>query len=123
LGTSSRTNTNIINMKVEQLRIGNLVKRLNDLKKIDISDLECISENSKIYSGIQLTKDYLKSFGFESDGIEWWDGVICLGIYKDGIYYMPTENIYYRIGNEIKYVHQLQNLYYSITGSELQYVA
>ncbi len=109
-------------MKVEQLRIGNLVKRLNDLKKIDLSDLECISEGSKIYFGVQLTKDYLKSFGFESDGIEWWDGVICLGIYKDGIYYMPTEDISYRIGNEIKYVHQLQNLYYSITGSELQYV-
>ncbi len=80
---------------------------------------ELIHSNS-IYP-IELTEEWLIKFGFESDGIEWWDGVICLGIFKDGLYYLPTENINDRSGKEIKYVHQLQNLYWCLCEEELNF--
>jgi len=117
-------------IKINELRVGNLIQN-GRVEQIDNSLDEVYYSSDRCYlsdfccnlTPIPLTEEYLNIFGFESDGIEWWDGVICLGIYKDGIYYMPTEEIGYRIGNELKYVHQLQNLYFALTGSELQYVA
>jgi hypothetical protein len=118
-------------MKAEELRIGNLVyeykrskisrKKIGveicEIKSLNIHHLETFPE-SKSFEPIPLTDEWLIKFGFESDGIEWWDGIICLGMFKDGIYYLPTENLNDKVGQEFKYVHQLQNLYFALTGTD-----
>lgn len=109
-------------MKVEELRIGNYVKSkrhdLDVVTQVGKSNVWGKFNEDILPMPIPITEDWLIKFGFESDGIEWWDGIICLGIFKDGIYYLPTESLDYRVGQEIKYVHQLQNLYFALTGSD-----
>ena len=120
-------------MKIEELKIGNLVKAKNN--KIDffyVTDIlrsgylflsdgyeDGYDSSIKDIEPIELTDEWLTKLGFESDGIEWWNGIICLGIYKDGLNYLPTEEIHYRVGQKFEYVHQIQNLHYAITGDEL----
>ena len=110
-------------MKVNDLRIGNYVKS----KRHDLDVVTQVGKsnvwgkfNEDIFPmPMPLTEEWLLKFGFESDGIEWWNGVLSLGIYKDGLYYCPTEDIHYRLGKEFKYVHQLQNLHHALTDEEL----
>jgi hypothetical protein len=101
-------------IKAKELRIGNLVNFDDTLLKFEFES----GWNLDYIKPIPLTDEWLTKLGFESDGIEWFDGVICLGIFKDGIYYLPTEEIHYRVGQEFKYVHQLQNLIFAITGED-----
>jgi hypothetical protein len=118
-------------MKASELRIGNSIyykiSGLLDEPKDRYKIIEMSyynfktlsSEEDENYQPIPLTEELLLTFGFESDGIEWWNGVLSLGIYKDGLYYCPTEDIHYRLGKEFKYVHELQNLHFALTGEEL----
>lgn len=112
-------------MKIEELRVGNLVKIGGEINQLELCDFVDIYEHKTIwqYEPIELTDEWLIKLGYETDGIEWWNGIIMLGIYKDGLSYCPTEELNYRVGQEIKYVHQLQNLYHSITGSDYPNVA
>lgn len=76
------------------------------------------------YSGIPLTPEILDKAGFGHEG----DGVYCdrwimqIKLNK-GIY---TAHLFEEVGGEtwyikdIYYVHQLQNLYYEVTGTELK---
>lgn len=110
-------------MKIEELRIGNLVKSkrhdLDIVTQIGKSNVWGKFNEDILPMPIELTDEWLTKLGFESDGIEWWNGIICLGIYKDGLNYLPTEEIHYRVGQKFEYVHQIQNLHYAITGDEL----
>lgn len=103
-------------MKVEELRLGNLI--IEDGKQTEFNG-DFYHWIDGLIKPIELTDEWLIKLGFETDGIEWWNGIICLGVFKDGIYYLPTEEIHYRVGQEFKYVHQVQNLHYAITGDEL----
>lgn len=120
-------------MKIEELKIGNLVKAKNN--KIDffyITDIlrsgylflsdgyeDGYDSSIKDIEPIELTDEWLIKLGFETDGLKWWNGIICLGIFKDGLNYLPTEEIHYTVGKKVEYVHQLQNLHYAITADEL----
>jgi hypothetical protein len=111
-------------MKASELRIGNWFKEdmtLGGFSQITAEQILDLYDDplDDFYQPIPLTEDWLLKFGFESDGIEWWNGVLSLGIYKDGLYYCPTEDIHYRLGKEFKYVHQLQNLHHALTDEEL----
>lgn len=121
-------------MKANELRIGNLVQVDGAIVKVDsIHTSEqyntARTENGRLYSfvldcvePIPLTDDWLVKFGFiEKD--KWF--------YKEGfcIGYLTTEDnlqIEYCIAGhggwkvlELKSVHQLQNLYFALTGEEL----
>ena len=102
-------------MKARELRVGNLVNFDDTLLKFEFES----GWNLDYIKPIELTDEWLIKLGFESDGIEWWNGIICLGIFKDGLNYLPTEEINYRVGQKFEYVHQIQNLHYAITGDEL----
>jgi hypothetical protein len=118
-------------MKASELRIGNHIQCLDEILTVEYLDKLLVKGNYhrdavwntsvqlKHCKPIPLTEEWLLKFGFESDGIEWWNGVLSLGIYKDGLYYCPTEDIHYRLGKEFKYVHQLQNLHHALTDEEL----
>jgi hypothetical protein len=112
-------------MKANELRIENLVNRYYE-KKYDFGSavewqpivfqlddfklLECYD-----HKPIPLTEEWLLKFGFEKRESGHF--------IKDGIVLYPIRDLYFRgnlfIKADIKNVHQLQNLYFALTGKEL----
>ena len=107
-------------MKAQDLRIGNLV--MADVEKgsafdglnfvvgwSEIRDSEILGDNWG-YKPIPLTKEWLKRFN--------WNPPKDIGV----SFSLTTDEIHFVAGNyykKIKHVHQLQNLYFAITGEEL----
>jgi hypothetical protein len=115
-------------MKATELRIGNYVnnkERLDVVTCLEYVTFEDITNVRGQYyevfipEPIPLTEEWLLKFGFESDEIEWWNGILSIGICKEGLRYLPTEKINFRVGIVLQYVHQLQNLYFALTNEEL----
>lgn len=133
-------------IKPTELRIGNWVSgsdredinlyQVVKIDDIDFIDLDSGDEYNVIGkteggkhqyfdikpSGIPLTEEWLKKFGFEyCDGL-WIKNDLSTGLnqkdlYGDGLKW------YYTIGHiviETTYVHQLQNLFFALMGKELE---
>lgn len=125
-------------MKTSELRIGNWVNYI--LKEGEwsmtglmatqvvsigshdlVTEMESIPLDMSYFEPIPITPEWLDKFGLEKDndneyafnmeGYNWTirihDGLIGLDYHE----YHPTQRI--------KYVHQLQNLYFALTGEEL----
>jgi hypothetical protein len=125
-------------MKVEELRIGNYVNfkfKTGDIITIKKDYCEIQSDNMIIkseYSDLQpipLTPDILEKCGFDMNP-DWekYDGyaaVLDLGWLNIGMSIMGGvclfDNDNRSTGTNIKYLHQLQNLYYALTGEELNF--
>ena len=127
-------------MKANELRIGNLVKWYDVSKVLELHSeknkfdnvyIECEesfewTEYNKL-EPIPLTEEWLLKFGFENVHTDWFykDIVktnsyqfyfnICLSNGKITLDSGFDENSIIKL----KYVHQLQNLYFALTGSEL----
>jgi len=110
-------------MKAGELRIGNYVLDHGSVEKIQFgSDVDDLL--NKEY--IPLTEDWLVKFGSEQNFIRgsilFSLGLLCLNrsdSYDWGCSLDEgKDHSYFR---EIKYVHQLQNLYHAITGEELTF--
>ena len=116
-------------MKPEDLRIGNLVQRLDGtFRKIDAHDLVSMQKNNTLKpQSIPITEEWLKKFGFEKAND--LDEFYYLQIINDwtAIYYNTKHKIcelsVSRHGSviKIKSVHQLQNLYFALTEKELTF--
>ena len=129
-------------MKVNELRIGNLIEyRIQDdlddrkdwweVSKIDATDL-CILESNIDYDfrPIPLTEEWLLKFGFNKEYQKGYIGIdVCN---SDFVLTEPLKmgewqtnyTFQFETGSvpkfkEIKYVHQLQNIYFALTGEEL----
>lgn len=77
-------------------------------------------ENDSIgYKGITLTEEWLVKFGFEYNGMGYHspDSKIYYNSDHKKLYFVVPSN--YNLSN-IQYVHQLQNLYFALTGEELE---
>jgi hypothetical protein len=114
-------------MKANELRIGNFVMRPN-FPNYEVVDWKLIAKIAQVpdwYIPIPLTEEWLLKFGFEKDKIN-------SSIYPNynfngfGLFNsigVPWEWDLVRgsnyIRNKIQYVHQLQNLYFALTGQEL----
>jgi hypothetical protein len=120
-------------IKANELRIGNLVKYDNCVKVIDvINDSKNIVEfedGDTVYAvfhcqPIPLTEEWLLKFGFVDKNytlelkakrktivFNWFSKVVSTG---------KRSGYYSRKYRHIKYVHQLQNLYFALTGEELE---
>ena len=120
-----------------ELRIGNWynsVKFGNSVQceLVDLYDLCANSEGAyshppidKMFTPIPLTEEWLKKFGFKpykpgGNGFRLGKMVIyvlplCNEVEYDSIDFEARTNIM----TNIKYVHQLQNLYFALTGEEL----
>ena len=123
-------------MKTQDLRIGNYVNHIcNDELVTDvIADVgyHLLSSPKSITSRkdsdvikelkpIPLTEEWLLKFGFVNDGYsEWMKDRYTLDCeYTDkGVYNFVIDNRTY-LDIDIKHVHQLQNLYFALTGEEL----
>jgi hypothetical protein len=122
-------------MKANELRIGNYVNYESEIKQIS----GITSNNDVFYVGdsapedlgefesIPLTEEWLIKFGFESVGLggnrfvlyNAIDGTSNFVIETDGIILYPQIDYDIVCWSEFKYVHQLQNLYFALTGEEL----
>jgi hypothetical protein len=121
-------------MKANELRIGNYVLDTDDDSLMVVSRLEsteytqwnsgdfynitCKCPNDNYYEGlfkpIPLTEEWLLKFGFKKNDEGRYDKRMEL-ILENKVYHFKQgwTNV------ELKYVHQLQNLYFAITGEEL----
>lgn len=105
-------------IQANELRVGNWVESSGQIKQINGING---SQNAFYdFNGIPLTKDILLKCGFEKSGGSWRrDEVIIYTHEIDDLTY-HTESIMSEGGIEIKSLHQLQNLYYALTGKELE---
>ncbi|HDY88852.1 MAG TPA: hypothetical protein ENH82_12170 [bacterium] len=121
-------------MKATELRIGNYVyyhgtngptHNIYKIDGIDISLMESKKGYLKLHTPIQLTEQWVKDFEYV---IEFQDedsnNVFKLGnlkvvIKKEVIYFGIWNVPFEKFKKKIKYVHQLQNLYFVLTEKEL----
>jgi hypothetical protein len=107
-------------VKNNDLRIGNWYSALGNYEKVNWIVLQHIHESIESFIWVQpipLTEDWLLKFGFVSNPYEdrYEKGTIHIECDKTkGATYLWIENM-----PHIKYVHQLQNLYFALTGEEL----
>lgn len=121
-------------IQANELRIGNLVNSKNDgiisitnisEKSVAVSEAHCYNHIPvEFISPIQLTEEWLLKFGFKkrkNRHLFHWENKIVISEYKDEFenFFYPKTGYDIRFSNEIKYVHQLQNLYFALTGAEL----
>jgi hypothetical protein len=102
-------------MEAKDLRIGNFVvtnfKREKEVT--DIDHVSFIEDFMKLYDPIPLTEEWLLKFGFKIDKQHECD-FASIGVFTISF----RDNFFYDYTN-LKYVHQLQNLYFALTGEEL----
>lgn len=109
-------------LRAEELRIGNIISLTGKPIRISFSTLEKLSfpELSKyqIYEGkfkpIELSEDILLMCGFEKGPVYY--SLNDFDIYLDG-WFGFNDMV---ATADIKYLHQLQNLYFALTGKELE---
>lgn len=116
-------------IQTNELRIGNWVKTIyNELDYIAITEiLDCVIHSNKTkcvsYSSLRpipLTEEILLKCGFEKKGSTVYIniGSIEIGTVANGKrFYIQISS--QNITLEIKYLHQLQNLYFALTNQEL----
>ena len=121
-------------MKVTELRVDNFIlykspfgnneEKIGQMKPGDFSSFD-----ERSYFPIPLTPEWLERCGLsisdkpEADVYKVYSNLLIDIAYKEDGYYLYSlcADPYYdqSIGKPIKYVHQLQNLYYALTGTEL----
>ncbi len=133
------------NLQSRELRIGNLVMDNAKVKIVTsgmISNWDIIKRDYGGYNPIPLTEEWLLRFGFNSNNheihetyfinislIERYDfeNFLTILVMDDCCYVDVTEKeihpdtMSYRVTlKDINHVHQLQNLYFALTGEELK---
>lgn len=127
-------------IKANELRIGNSIDIDGNIHKVDAVIQTSSDSGFELYvDGIDydyaiyakqtpLTKEWLLKLGFETtdaetDYMEWSIGDFSIGN-KGGLDGYQDHDFYFEYGmlgtkKVIKYVHELQNLYFALTGQEL----
>lgn len=109
-------------MKANELRIGNILligDEIESVRSIELGRIEGYYINGEYgialnIEPIPLTEDWLIKFGFTGDDSECsYRGVSIINI--DGVFELFNHDF----PVSIKSVHQLQNLYFAMTGEEL----
>ena len=121
-------------MKAKQFRIGNYYNHNGEVKEITVNMLSNLfeSEDRAWFEPIPLTEEWLLKFGFEYKKNNYthnYRRVDLEGLYLD--YWVVIRHdpaSWYKLAHDIGkiiaadkiwYVHQLQNLYFALTGEEL----
>jgi len=116
-------------MKAKELRLGNyIIDDVGRIVEVTHLTLTCIEAKPVNDSGIKwttvfraqgipLTEQWLLKFGFENqDENRFWLDPIFLFHYVDGAKYIANQRHV-----NLFFVHELQNLFYAITGQDLIY--
>ena len=114
-------------MKASELRIGNSIIQDGDFVFVTGWRLEFIGKNKLEYKPIPLTEEWLLNFGFTRHHADYSNNIIYIKNVPDntefewGVY--PNElgsGIQIQNRKLLKHVHHLQNLYFALTGEELE---
>lgn len=113
-------------MEAKELRIDNVVewnRRPFLIKSIDKSyvENELWSKPINEIHPIHLTEEILLKCGFEKTQFGYGDKYIDIECIGDGNYKLSIEfgDHVLGFGEDIKYIHKLQNIYFELTGKEL----
>ena len=107
-----------------ELRIGNWVMYSSKIQVNENKIRECVDHPDR-FAPIQLTDEWLQRFGFRLGGDDWYSICMPNGLFFD----VERDTFDVVIGQgvdfshnitELNYVHQLQNLFYYLTGEELK---
>ena len=117
-------------MKPTELRIGNwyMSVKFQTPVQCDLSDLYNLCANSdgayndppidEMFAPIDLNEEWLKKFGFvRTNHIK---GESMYEIKHLAVYAYEGKYTFEPTATPLKYVHQLQNLYFALTGKELE---
>ena len=111
-------------MKANELRIGNLVKKGDEMFMADFLTIRMAIN----YEPIPLTEEWLIKFGFErNDNTKLSDSFYWIMVGRSELHINPDNGVLWIHRNEnifnnpclVKHVHQIQNLYFALTGEEL----
>ena len=114
-------------IKENELRIGNIIGRNSAEITVGWGTLKAISEGINVGNGIPLTEDRLLKFDFEiiklDGGIKFSKDGIMIRFYKQENIIVKYSVEYYGVNlRQFNFtVHSLQNLYFALTGQELQF--
>lgn len=108
-------------MKITDLRIGNLIMYDGKIKEADTWVFEDLSIHADWVKPIPITPEWLLRLGIPSEHPE-WEYQIPVGALKwyfryNTEWYSEIGGIY--IDSRVQYVHQVHNLYYALTGNEI----
>lgn len=116
-------------MEAKELRIGNLINHfgLDTIFEVTPTEINCAVEMeghfSMTFEGIPITEEWLLKFGFVHHHDTPHPNRVFRKNYVEGFFDLEEVISFFYGGNftsvELKYVHQLQNLYFSLTGEEL----
>ena len=120
-------------MKANKFRIGNFIKYKNIAFQCDLEDLIVIRDfEYHGYSYIELNEEWFLKLGFQlenekcedeefkDENLFWWDFNnfhVDANVCSDGVDYVYVDQ--YGMSVYIKYVHELQNLYFALFKKEL----
>lgn len=117
-------------MNASELRIGNFVQhKCGAHYKISAYDIVDVADGTFYIKPIPLTEEWLLRLGFIKPD-RYMSGGFMIDGYEDGFFVSSGFNFCQfclidqmvdtrYISDNIKYVHQLQNLYFALTGEEL----
>lgn len=108
----------------KELRIGNLLKGDGVIVTIDARSVFDMWYNGKPYGPIPITPEWLERLGFERDEetryrlyLEHNRWLKSWG--RSGSFLVKGDNDFGVFVYDIKHIHQLQNLFFALTGHEL----
>lgn len=118
-------------MKAQELRISNVIDfegRNAIVKEIDSVGVKVVFDDGEDiwidlfqFQPIPLTEDWLIKFGFEKDEYDPYYDLLFFEVrfYEGAYVYNPISEYFPAYGIGLEYVHELQNLYFALTGEEL----
>lgn len=110
----------MIKIEPKELRIGNWIQHTNGeiYQSTEYTQL-IIMRDGKDFMPVPITEQWLLRFGFDKCLNGFWDSTDYINVRVDPIsFYLAGSDIDLANDN-FKYVHQLQNLYFALTGNEL----
>ena len=127
-------------MEAKNFRIGNIIRPFTqdgyelEIRPIKASEFLMVENNPESTEPVELTKYWLMKLGF-SEGNKCYKNAYSIDVLKTDFYLRPSYlgGFYwgFNISDEkldcelndvkpLKYVHELQNLFFAITGTELE---
>lgn len=106
----------------KELRIGNLVTggSRGKVTAVTAEIIKGISDGVCVYNAIPLTEEWVIKFDFTKFGVNWRLGSFEYCAPSNQFVIHGRGGYYVGILLELMYVHQLQNLYFALTGEELK---